>query len=249
MKKNNFFFIALLICNSLIVNAQNQNTTENNTLKSLKIWRTSNNSEGVIGFPVTSFSIPANTTKYINMMVNYAAQPDIAIAIDAVNENSDGNLANIIRPLNSYTNFGEWETLVFPVSGGENGIQVNTLLIYPDLGIENKPVGQILNNSGVFGYIDEIVLKSQNTLSVEKIDRENNGILVYPNPTKSIFKISTEKEIKTLSIFTNLGKNVTKNIFKNNNKEYDISNLSTGLYFIKIIDNLGNITTKKLVKK
>lgn len=243
MYKNKFFLILIVICNSFFVFGQDIN----NSNKSIKIWRTTDNIDEVIAFPINSFSVTQNTIKYIYMMVNYNSQPDIAIAIDATDENLNGNFANIIRPIKPYTNYGKWETLVFPISGGENGINVSRLLIYPDIGIKNKPSGQILNNSGNFGYIDEITLNDTNTLSTELL--ETDKILIFPNPSYHFFKINTTKKINKILLYNNLGKEVTPKIKKTNTNTYDIRNLSEGLYFIKIIDETGSVEIKKMIKK
>lgn len=248
IKKN--FLILLALFNSLFVIGQDTSNSINSSDNSIKIWRSSTDTNAVIAIPVNSFSISQNTEKFIHIMVNYSSQPDIAISVDAADKNSDGNFENIIRPLNPYTNFGNWETLIFPVSGGENGIDVNTLLIYPDLGLENLPVGQILNTSSIFGsfcYIDEIILKETNTLSTKNILVDN--LSIYPNPSSKTFTISTLKNIKNIALYNNLGKEFTKNIHKLNNNTYDISTLSKGLYFVKILDDNGNVELRKLIKK
>ncbi|WP_435414903.1 T9SS type A sorting domain-containing protein [Polaribacter aestuariivivens] len=238
-----YFLILFLLSNPIFIFSQND------TEKSIKIWRTSSNTEALITFPVSSFTIPQNTTMYIHVMVNYAVQPDIALRVDAADTDSNGTSGTYIRPINRYTNYGEWQNLVFPVSGGQNGQQVNTIIIFPDLGIENEPSGQVLNNSNSFGYIDEIILSSNTTLSNENIFGENNKFLLYPNPTRNTFKFSTEKNIIEISLFNSLGKEVTQNMVKISEKEYDISNLSSGLYFIKFVDENGLKKTKKLLKQ
>jgi hypothetical protein len=249
MKKNTFFLISFLVFISFVINGQEYKTATNNLGKSIKVWRTTNNLEEVIAFPVQSFTVPKNTTKYLHMMVNFAAQPDIAISIDAQDKNSNGNFSNIIRPLNSYKNFNRWENLVFPISGGENGIEVNTILIYPDLGIKNEPVGQILNNTGMFGYIDELILKDYNTLSIESIKNKESDVLIYPNPSVNSFNLSSPTQIIKVSIYSNLGKEVTKNVVKLKSNKYEISHLSKGIYFIKTIDEKGFTQLNKLIKK
>lgn len=132
-------------------NVANPNPTGYNTTANCeKIGRTSSNWYELIQFPV-SFSIPANTKQYIHILVNYLAQPDIAIRIDGATD---------IRATNIYTNFGQWQDLVFELNGGAGGKAVTNLMILADLGFNNSPSGQILNNTDKFGYIDEITLNN-----------------------------------------------------------------------------------------
>ena len=246
MNNKTFFLILILIYNSLFFFGQDNSSSINNSDRSIKVWRTTENIEEVIAFPVNSFSVSQNTEKYIYMMVNYEAQPDIAIAVDAADENSDGNFDDIIRPIEPYTNFGEWQTLVFPISGGANGIDVNALLIYPDLGLQNESTEQILNDSGSFGYIDEIVLRDTNTLATENLTKDNT--FIYPNPFDKTFKISSTNTIVKIALYNSLGKQVN-NLLETNTNEYNIDNLSKGLYFIKLTDDTGLVQIKKLIKK
>ncbi|WP_026776106.1 T9SS type A sorting domain-containing protein [Polaribacter sp. Hel_I_88] len=248
MKKHKFL-ILFLICSSVFVFGQNDNSSTNTSDKSLKVWRTTNNPEGLIAFPVTNFTIPQNTTMYIHMMVNYNKQPDIAIRIDAQNVNSDGTSATYIRPIAPYTSYNKWENLVFPISGGSTGKEVNTILIFPDLGIENQPAGQILNDTGNFGYIDEIILSQNTTLSTETIFNKNKDLSIFPNPASGKIKISTEMTIVKILLYTSLGKEITKRIHKINTNEYDLTGLSSGIYFIKIIDENGSNYKRKIIKQ
>ena len=84
------------------------------------------------------------------------------------------------------------------------------------------------------------------TLSNEDITLEKNSLQLYPNPTSSSFSLS--KEIQEVSVFDITGKQVkkfTKNGIKKN--AYFITNLKTGIYFVRIKENSNKITTKKLI--
>ncbi len=68
---------------------------------------------------------------------------------------------------------------------------------------------------------------------------------VYPNPTTGILIIKSDTNIVQIEIHNNLGQLVLSNSDQN---KIDISNLSQGLYFIKIKDENGNFGSKKVVK-
>ncbi|MDA3821228.1 MAG: hypothetical protein PF450_01260, partial [Bacteroidales bacterium] len=99
-----------------------------------------------------NFSIPAHEYRYIHALVKYPAQPDLILRL-----NQSGNEGNV-RAQNSYVNVGEWQDVVFEYYGGENGIDVSYLRLLGDCGFENDPSGYVLNNTGAFGYIDEIII-------------------------------------------------------------------------------------------
>ena len=83
------------------------------------------------------------------------------------------------------------------------------------------------------------------TLSVSDI--EKNAFKIYPNPTNSTFKIN--HIVNDLKIYDLTGKMV-KSYLGNYGKEFsfDISNLTQGIYLVKIKNDLGQSLTSKLVK-
>jgi lysophospholipase L1-like esterase len=141
------------------------NATEN----CIKVGRTSSNWYELIAFPVTTYTVPANTTQYLSISVNYPSQPDIAIRIDGEDENASGNPNVAIRALNKYTDIGNWQTLRFPLEGGVNGAEIKAILIFTDVGNLNEPKGFTLNNTDKFGYLDEIKVIND----IPKVERDN----------------------------------------------------------------------------
>jgi len=67
---------------------------------------------------------------------------------------------------------------------------------------------------------------------------------MYPNPAKNQFTIelSDNLELKSISIYNNLGQFVSST----SKHSTDVSNLSSGIYFVEVITNKGK-STKKLV--
>jgi len=191
-------------------NVANPNPTGYNTTANCeKIGRTSTNWYELIQFPV-SFTVPANTKQYIHILVNYLAQPDISIRI---NGNTD------IRAINLYTNFGQWQDLVFEISGGTAGATVTNLMILPDIGYNNSPAGQILNNTDKFGYIDEITLNNNplplgstyltvNNLVDFEPGTANNitGVVTYANTTNPVTYPITNPYMTGMNTTNNVGK-------------------------------------------
>lgn len=133
--------------------------------------------------------------------------------------------------------------------------------------------GPTMANGGGDFYIDDFSLVPQGSSPVDFSDLSNivdigayeyNGALslddntssfknlkVYPNPAKNIIILSGISANSGILIFDLLGKNykVKRNPRnKSNEVILDISELNTGLYFIKTFDN-GIVQTKKIIKK
>jgi pullulanase/glycogen debranching enzyme len=84
------------------------------------------------------------------------------------------------------------------------------------------------------------------TLSTDDITLEKNILQLYPNPTSSSFSLS--KEVQAVSVFDVTGKQVkqfTKKVLINNT--YSVTDLKTGIYFVRIKDNANKISIKKLI--
>ncbi len=69
---------------------------------------------------------------------------------------------------------------------------------------------------------------------------------ICPNPTSGILNIQSDTPISQIEVYNLLGQLVVSN---NNKKVIDISNVSQGIYFIKIMDEKGTIGTQKVLKK
>ena len=88
-------------------------------------------------------------------------------------------------------------------------------------------------------------------LSISENNFEN--MFVYPNPVKDILNIQNFYSNSTISLFDILGKNYEINVindFENNRLSLNMSNLETGIYFIKIQNiNTGQLKTVRLIKQ
>ena len=72
----------------------------------------------------------------------------------------------------------------------------------------------------------------------------SNNINIYPNPSKGVFTITTEKLGKNFTLTDNVGKVVTNGVLNSTQSAIDISNYSNGLYILNIDGQIF-----KLVKK
>lgn len=74
---------------------------------------------------------------------------------------------------------------------------------------------------------------------------EKSKITLYPNPVKDLFQIITQQQIEMIQIYNTLG--ILVKTIKNNFKNIDVSNLSSGSYFVRLKSNEGS--TQKIIIK
>ncbi|WP_417859639.1 T9SS type A sorting domain-containing protein [Winogradskyella sediminis] len=207
------------------------------------------------GVDVEDMTITDTETKYLSMMVNFPAQSDLGIRFDATADDNNGN--EVVRPLNEYdaAASGEWQEIVFEIKDNPTATAFTLgtlyrLSIHPDMGFENDPVGQILNDTDMFGYIDEIRILDANPLHVSSFELDTN-ISIYPNPTQSTFniKVTNNSSISDISIYNILGAQVMHVKPSSSEVSYDISHFVSGMYLVKISDENGHTVTKRLMKQ
>jgi hypothetical protein len=92
------------------------------------------------------------------------------------------------------------------------------------------------------------VLTSALTLETSNFDSVSNSINFYPNPATNILTIDNKSNssINSISISDTNGRNVLE--AKNVASTIDISDLSKGIYFVRLATDAGSVT-KKLVKE
>jgi hypothetical protein len=83
-------------------------------------------------------------------------------------------------------------------------------------------------------------------LSTEEFNT-NQGIKLYPNPTKDHVYIEAAAVIESVEIYDVQGRVVSKENYKIKNVELNLSNQAKGIYFVKIKTAKG-VTTEKIVK-
>ena len=88
------------------------------------------------------------------------------------------------------------------------------------------------------------------TEAVESITHNNTSLHLYPNPTENHLFIETEHEIKEIVIYDVYGRVST--VYRLQSTDFvhsiDVTNLNTGIYFIKVVTDNKEIV-KRFVKK
>lgn len=77
-------------------------------------------------------------------------------------------------------------------------------------------------------------------------ENNKNSFGVYPNPVKDVAQIRSLQDIKQLSLYDVIGKQVLSD---NNVKELNLSKLSAGVYVLKAVLADGSVISQKIIKK
>ena len=85
-----------------------------------------------------------------------------------------------------------------------------------------------------------------NLTSVEQLKTEQ--IILFPNPTNGLVNLSFVKPVKGEIVLNNLmGQILINESVKGETTTLDLSNFSSGIYFLTFVDESGNVATEKLV--
>ena len=96
-------------------------------------------------------------------------------------------------------------------------------------------------------WIDDITFPGNTMiLSVENVVADNE-VAVYPNPANDVINVKGEG-IQYVEIYNSIGlKVLDRNV--NDSESIDIAAFASGIYFVRVIDREGNISTTKIVKR
>ncbi len=170
-----------------------------------------------------------------------APSPDWMIAVNSLNlidENTNTWKPSIVVDLFPYD------------AGTEEGFGYS---------INNDPTigGVITNIAGAPGYpfntnkVGTLTITLRSVLSVDDQEQQTSKVDIYPNPAKDNITIRSSIAIKTIDVYSILGKKVKQYQFDSNITEQslDLSSLQSGMYMIRFETNNGSILTKKLALK
>ena len=96
-------------------------------------------------------------------------------------------------------------------------------------------------------WVDDITFPGNTMiLGVESVEDDSN-MEVYPNPANDIIYMKGDN-IQYVEIYNTVGSRViSKNVI--DSESINIADLTSGIYFVRIVDKQGNTTTTKIVKR
>ncbi|MCJ8291626.1 MAG: T9SS type A sorting domain-containing protein [Crocinitomicaceae bacterium] len=128
---------------------------------------------------------------------------------------------------------------VTEVDGAGNSIELLNYTaedLYPLTGLSYYRLTQVnFNGQSSFGEIRSVIINSENS---------GSNLSIYPNPTSGDLKITgLEHQLQNLRLFSSIGQRIKMNVLTSgsNNVTIDLSNLSSGIYFLKSNDRAYKI--------
>ena len=106
-------------------------------------------------------------------------------------------------------------------------------------------------NTHFSNYIDASADFSEIPCETMNIASFDNQFRIYPNPANSIInvKMNDQSTLDKIEVFNLNGRKISRKKINADNKsiQFDVINLSSGLYFIKLSNNQSKTFTKKLI--
>jgi hypothetical protein len=97
---------------------------------------------------------------------------------------------------------------------------------------------------------DNTLAECANLVGIEKINKNVNDLLFFPNPCSKQFSFSNPQNNFTyLNVYDVMCKQVLFQNLNSDDNVIDVSNLSKGLYFVEALNNKGNVIRQKLIKE
>jgi hypothetical protein len=87
----------------------------------------------------------------------------------------------------------------------------------------------------------------QLTLSTGISENRQKKMEIYPNPSKNLFIVKFEGDVRKLEIFTSNGQKVNSASYNKKNSTIDLGLEQAGIYFIRVISDIG-VYSSKVVK-
>ncbi len=145
--------------------------------------------------------------------------------------------------LTSTCGYVEWEESTTYATGGEDTVYHNGGIYVNKWWTKGDEPG----DADVWKYILECSSTKSGTTAINKNTVEDNSnIDVYPNPVSGVLNIKSNDNITELQVFSINGKVL---LSKFNSSQIDVSELASGMYFIKIENENGNVDTLRFIKK
>jgi hypothetical protein len=115
----------------------------------------------------------------------------------------------------------------------------------------NTPSGEVIATGDEFGAGDATKF-SINSLSTNEV-KNLNSVYLYPNPTSNLLNIVVENKLdspEAYAIINSLGQIIkSKKIESEQDLSVNVSNLTQGIYFLKLSKNQSETNTIRFIKQ
>lgn len=127
-------------------------------------------------------------------------------------------------------------------------INISSYAVFPICLKVDDATGATNNNApynswSTFGFIPNFYDQGVCTLVVDTLNKLE--VALYPNPVQNTFQIKTSEKVDEVSLYSITGKEIVR---FGSQPDYDISQLPTGMYFVKIQSNKGE-SIQRIIKR
>lgn len=158
----------------------------------------------------------------------------------ALYNDSNGNSSGQVKVYDNIS--GVWTLVHSAISGVTAGDEFGTSVAISGDG--SRFAAGAPWNSNSITIAGQVRVFKDSALSVDDYNL-NTIISIYPNPTSNHFEIETTQTLDKVEVYSLQGQLVKS--FASQNR-YDISDLSSGMYFVKVEAN-GNSISKRIIKQ
>ena len=186
-----------------------------------------------LGGEAMLFSTPMDITAVTNPVLRFNHKQKLGLNYGTVDQLIVGYRTDKNDSWHTLVNFTDattdWETVTIPLPNPSEAYQI----VFNGIGHDAEGV-----------YVDDVWVGNSNDAVVEKQDIE---AVVMPNPTSGKITVSANVSEGNVAVFDMLGKQVMTDKIVDGIAEFDLSELTQGVYFIKISDE-SSVKTVKIVK-
>jgi len=114
--------------------------------------------------------------------------------------------------------------------------------------IHPSAINSINYLTNIKGWTFSATIGDENCLALTNIAYDSFDVQIYPNPVSDYLYISYQDSIDKIEIYNLIGKKVFESTHNSQEIKINISQLETGVYFLKVYVNNENLKIYKIIK-
>ena len=183
------------------------------------------------------------TEMSLQVKTNQADLPSI-VRIDLIDSQGNVNLNDLFK-ITSFTNPGQFQVYTYQFGKNPDAIyrlnEIRKVRIYINYGVFGKKSNSSIELKDLSMSVPVPTALSANL--------SNTGIRVFPNPFEDVIYFSGTIKLKEISLFNALGRIVLQKEMEDESQLQLHKKLPSGVYFIQLTDQSGNISSRRLIKR